>query len=119
MVRRFSRTFRLWVVIAAVAQALLPGIAGIADAYAFRDSGSAAVQSHIEEHGTPHCPRVHQEDNCALCQFVGGALAIAHHPASFELAAARLAPTAARASISHDLVDDASPSLPRAPPVTA
>src|ERR1700675_4475116 len=70
-----SRFVRGWIFVAALAQAVLPGVVSVIDASAAGDAVTAAVRPHIEDHGTPRCPRVHQEDTCALCQFVAGALA--------------------------------------------
>src|SRR4030088_3744580 len=72
---RFSRAVRGWIFIGALAQAFLPGVVGVVDASAAGSVASAAVRPHAESHGTPRCPRVHQDDNCALCQFVTGAAA--------------------------------------------
>ncbi|HEV7837955.1 MAG TPA: hypothetical protein VGO75_07820 [Gemmatimonadaceae bacterium] len=119
MVRRFSSTFRTWVFVAALVQAVLPGVVSVADASAFRDSGSASVQSHIESHGTPHCPRVHQEEKCALCQFVAGATARPAAEPPLEFAQTGTFARFPHATDRYDWLADGAPSLPRAPPVIA
>src|SRR5258707_12900247 len=75
MAGRFSSSLRIWILVAAFAQAVMPCVATVVDASSGAASATTAARSHIEEHGTPKCPRVHQEDKCALCQFVSGAVA--------------------------------------------
>src|SRR5580765_5620919 len=72
VVRRFTPVLRIWIFIAAFAQALLPGVASVIDASTAAGVASASVRPHAEAPGTHRGPRVHQEDNCALCQFVSG-----------------------------------------------
>jgi len=119
VVRRVSGFVRGWILIAALAQAALPGVISVIDADAAGDAATAAIRPHIESHGTPKCPRVHQEDNCALCQYVGGVLAAQPAPAP-------LPPGQSRAlhvqSVRQELPTwraDGAPSLPRAPPARA
>ncbi|HKC81402.1 MAG TPA: hypothetical protein VKB91_09420, partial [Gemmatimonadaceae bacterium] len=66
MAGRFSSSLRIWILVAAFAQAVMPGVASVVDASSGAASATTAARSHIEEHGTPKCPRVHQEDKCAL-----------------------------------------------------
>jgi hypothetical protein len=119
VVRRVSTFVRGWIFIAAFAQAMLPGIVSVIDADDAGNAASAAVRPHIEDHGTPKCPRVHQEDNCALCQFVSGLLAPEPHaePLSFNESAA-LHVAAVRQELP-TWQTSGVPSLPRAPPVKA
>jgi len=119
VVRRVSGFVRGWIFIAALAQAGLPGVISVVDADAAGGAATAAIRPHIESHGTPKCPRVHQEDNCALCQYVGGVLAAQPAPAP-------LPPEQSRAlrvqTVRQELPTwraDGAPSLPRAPPVRA
>jgi len=119
VVRRVSTIVRGWIFIAAFAQAMLPGVISVIDADDAGNVESAAIRPHIEDHGTSKCPRVHQEDNCALCQYVGGVLAGQPAPAP-------LPPKQSRAirvqTVRQDLPTwraDGAPRLPRAPPVRA
>jgi hypothetical protein len=102
---------------AAFAQAMLPGVVGIIDADDAGDVASAAVRPHIEDHRSSKCPRVHQEDNCALCQFVSGLLA--PNPDVDQLPLHESG--ALRVSVlPRELLTwraDGDPSLPRAPPI--
>ena len=119
MVRRVSTFVRGWIFIAALAQAALPGIVSIIDAEPASDAATAAIRPHIESHGTPKCPRVHQEDNCALCQFVTGVLAPVPNAAPLPLVEANSLRVAAVRPDSPTWRSDGAPSLPRAPPVRA
>src|SRR5438270_401982 len=114
---RFSRVLRTWILIGAVVQAALPGVVGILDASAAGSDAAAAIRPHIESHGTPKCPRVHQEDNCALCQFVSASAAPTSHAPSFAIVRTT-SHAVVKASIpSPAWLSDGSPSLPRAPPI--
>jgi hypothetical protein len=116
---RVSNFVRGWIFAAALAQAVLPGVIGIVDASAAGEAATAAIRPHIESHGTPRCPRVHQEDNCALCQFVAGTLAVAaSQPAQLPSDAQSREISRRVPSVSERLTDGA-PSLPRAPPAIA
>jgi hypothetical protein len=119
MAGRFSRVVRSWIFAAALAQALMPGVVSVIDASAAGSVASAAIRPHIESHGTPKCPRVHQEDTCALCQFVSGVAAkaaAAPSVRSFETQPQYVVFTKA---IAPAWLADGSPSLPRAPPAQA
>ncbi|HEX9310839.1 MAG TPA: hypothetical protein VF887_08500 [Gemmatimonadaceae bacterium] len=119
MVRRVSTVLRGWIFAAALAQAVLPGVVGIVDASAAGDVASAAIRPHIESHGTPKCPRVHQEDNCALCQFVSGVLAPVPGTAPIPLNEGCALRVSTAGHESPTWRANGSPSLPRAPPVQA
>jgi hypothetical protein len=116
---KFSRTVRGWIFIGALVQAFLPGVVGVVDASAAGSVASAAVRPHAESHGTPQCPRVHQDDNCALCQFVSGVVAPAAQPAALPNASSRSNEVIRRRALSPEWLSDGSPSLPRAPPAEA
>jgi hypothetical protein len=119
MAGRFSSSLRIWILVAAFAQAVMPGVATVVDASSGAASATTAVRSHIEEHGTPKCPRVHQEDKCALCQFVSGAVATsaANPPLLFQQSATlRVIGTRPQ---SPRWLTKGAPSLPRAPPIQA
>src|ERR1700737_1141387 len=113
---RFSRAVRGWIFIGALAQAFLPGVVGVVDASAAGSVASAAIRPHAESHGTPQCPRVHQEDNCALCQFVSGAAAPAPEPVPLPRDYSRSHEAIRGRALSAERLADGSPSLPRAPP---
>jgi hypothetical protein len=98
---------------------LMPGIASIVDAYPSAASAMAAIRPHIESHGSPKCPRVHQEDNCALCQFVSGVVAIAPSDAHARAACAQSFVVAVAPELLPTWLVDGDPSLPRAPPEKA
>ena len=119
MVRRVSTFVRGWIFIAAFAQAMLPGVVSVIDADDAGSVESAAIRPHIEEHGSPKCPRVHQEDNCALCQFVSGMLAAAPNAAPLPVAESKAIRVSAVHPESFTWRGDGAPSLPRAPPIEA
>jgi len=119
VVRRVSTFVRSWIFAAALAQAVLPGVISVVDASAAGDVASAAIRPHIESHGTPKCPRVHQEDNCALCQFVSGVVAPAPHPAPLPLNKSSALHVPSVRPESPTWLAAGAPSLPRAPPVIA
>jgi hypothetical protein len=114
--RRFSTAARLWVLIAALGQAAMPGIASIADASPSAASATATIRPHIESHGSPKCPRVHQEDNCALCQFVSGAVSTAPRHAAGITEGVRIYAVDVSWQQRPASVVNRGPSLPRAPP---
>jgi hypothetical protein len=95
----------------------MPGIAGVVDAYPSAASATAAVRPHIESHGTPKCPRVHQEDSCALCQFVSGVVAVAPPDPTTPVSLAPSFPLAAARQELPAWLANGDPSLPRAPPI--
>ncbi|HEY3114148.1 MAG TPA: hypothetical protein VGJ62_10725 [Gemmatimonadaceae bacterium] len=119
MGRRVSGIVRSWIFAAALAQAASPGVISIIDASAAGQVAAAAVRPHAEDHSTPRCPRVHQEENCALCQFVAGALATATCQPPLALPPARTVHTVGRLPLSPEWLNDGAPSLPRAPPTLA
>jgi hypothetical protein len=116
MAGRFSRVVRSWIFAAALAQALMPGVVSVIDASAAGSVASAAIRPHIESHGTPKCPRVHQEDTCALCQFVSGVAAKAAAAPSVQSFETQLQYVVFAKAIAPAWLADGSPSLPRAPP---
>jgi len=116
---RVSRFVRGWIFVGGLAQAVLPGVVGIIDAEAAGDAVTAAARPHIEDHRHPHCPRVHQEDNCALCQFVAGAVATSTDRSPAPLPHARSLQIARRLPLFPEWLTDGAPSLPRAPPAQA
>jgi hypothetical protein len=116
---RFSTAARSWILLAGIGQATMPGIASIVDAYPSAASAMAAIRPHIESHGSPKCPRVHQEDNCALCQFVSGVVAVAPSDAHARAACAQSFVVAVAPELLPTWLVDGDPSLPRAPPEKA
>ena len=116
MAGRFSRVVRSWIFAAALTQALLPGVVSIIDADDAGSVASAAIRPHAESHGTPKCPRVHQEDTCGLCQFVSGVAAKAAAPPSLQSFETQPQYVVFTKAIAPAWLADGSPSLPRAPP---
>jgi hypothetical protein len=119
VVRRITLGLRIWIFIAAFAQTVLPSVVSVVDASAAADSASAHIRPHAESHGTPRCPRVHQEDNCALCQFVSGAVAPARDPGSTPVSSAQNHHVVRGRVLAPEWLADGTPSLPRAPPAQA
>lgn len=119
MGRSVSRLVRGWIFVAALGQAVLPGVVSVIDADDAGDAVMAAARPHIEDHGTPRCPRVHQEDNCALCQFVAGALAASVDRSPAPVQTAKPLHVTRRLPLFPEWLADGAPSLPRAPPAQA
>ena len=119
MGRSVSRFIRGWIFIASLGQAVLPGVVSVIDANDAGDAVMAAARPHVEDHGTPRCPRVHQEDNCALCQFVAGALATSVDRSPAPLQKAKPLHVSRRLPLFPEWLTDGAPSLPRAPPAQA
>jgi hypothetical protein len=61
------------VVFLAAMQLILPAALTVADGYLEVRAPEYAAFAHVEAHGTPRCPRVHQEDNCAINHFLSRA----------------------------------------------
>ena len=119
VVRRFTPALRIWIFIAAFAQAVLPGVASVIDASTAAGVASASVRPHAEAPGTHRGPRVHQEDNCALCQFVSGSVAPAGQAGPTPLPTSKPQQVVRRRALAPEWLADGTPSLPRAPPQTA
>ncbi|HJQ11904.1 MAG TPA: hypothetical protein VJ840_12825 [Gemmatimonadaceae bacterium] len=117
--RRFSTAARLWILIAGFGQAAMPGIASIADASPSAASATAAIRPHIESHGSSKCPRVHQEDTCALCQFVNGAVACTPRHYVGCIGGVDAPAVAVSWQQRPAAAANRGPTLPRAPPVLA
>ena len=118
MVRRVSGVLRIWILVAAFAQAVMPGVASVVHATSAAAAAQAGVQAHIESDTATKCPRAHQEDTCALCRFVSGSVAIS---SAAEQLYAQSTPISGvdRTQQSPDRQTDGDPSLPRAPPTLA
>jgi hypothetical protein len=82
LVSRNSRLVRACLLFAAILQLTLPGAAAWADARL--DAGPAGT-SHVEDHSTGACPRMHPAD-CALHRFLSAPLAVGT-PAAVRLGA--------------------------------
>jgi hypothetical protein len=104
------------VAIAAI-QVLLPVGLTVADGYLEELAPESAVVSHIEERGgTPHCPRVHQEDTCAICHFLSRAGGVKPEGPPAPRVVERIlsfVSSEVRVAASRAVLD---PTLPRAPP---
>ena len=116
---RFSPAVRIWILVAAFGQAVMPGVASVVDASSGAASATWTVRPHIESHGTPKCPRVHQEDKCALCQFVSGTLAPAAEAATLLVQQSNTLRVIGTRPQSPPWLTKGDPSLPRAPPIQA
>jgi hypothetical protein len=119
VVRRATAALRIWILTAAFLQAVLPGVVSVVDASAAADAAWAAVQPHVESQGTHKGARVHQEDRCALCQFVSGALAPSAEAAPISLQQSNTLRVIGTRPQSPNWLTDGDPSLPRAPPKVA
>ena len=115
VVRRTPARRAMIVFLAAVQLALPPALA-VADGVLELRAPENAVFAHVEEHDTPHCPRVHQEDNCALCHFLSRTSALKSAPPRLPRVAGRIPSFVAsevRDPTRRAVLD---PTLPRAPP---
>jgi len=117
--RRVSTIVRGWILLAALAQAVLPGVVSVVDASAAGSVASASIRPHAEDHSTPRCPRVHQEDTCALCQFVSGNVAPAADAAPPPPLKTKSLEAVRGRALAPEWLTDGTPSLPRAPPTQA
>jgi hypothetical protein len=117
VVRRVSGVLRIWILLAAFAQSALPGVASVVDAAVAAAAAQAGVQAHIESDTAAKCPRVHQEDTCALCRFVSASVSPAPDTAPPAYLEANNLEVAPRTELAPVWFHDGSPSLPRAPPV--
>ena len=107
---------RAMIFLFAAAQLALGPVLAVADGVLELRAPENAVFAHVEAHDTPHCPRVHQEDNCALCHFLSrtGALKppVPRLPRVVERIASFVA-AEVRDPTRRAVLD---PTLPRAPP---
>jgi hypothetical protein len=110
---------RGWIFAAALAQAALPGVVGIIDASEAGSAVVAAMRPHAEDQSAHHGRRVHQEDNCALCQFVSGTVAPAADAVQPALLRSKPLEIVRGHALLPEWLTDGSPSLPRAPPTQA
>ena len=104
------------IVLIAAMQLVLPAALTVADGYLELRAPESAVFSHIESHGTPRCPRVHQEDNCAICHFLSRAGAVKSEgppPPSVVDRISCSVSSEVRVAVRRAILD---PTLPRAPP---
>lgn len=111
---RFTIVNRVFVVVFALAQLLLPGTLSVLDGIVARGSQPAVV--HVEAPGSRHCPRVHQIDNCAICQFLAHASAVRPQPARGHGPARTIVVPHASRRIARVDVWRPALALPRAPP---
>jgi hypothetical protein len=114
--RLMSRSKRISVLLFAAAQLALPAALTVADGYLEIRAPENAVFAHIEAHGTPRCPRVHQEDTCAIFHFLSrtGAVKPEAPPAPRVVEKiASFVSSEVRVAAGRAILD---PTLPRAPP---
>jgi hypothetical protein len=111
-----STARRAMIILIAAMQLVLPAALTVADGYLELRAPENAVFAHIEAHGTPRCPRVHQEDNCAICHFLSRAGGVKPEgppaPRILERIPSHVS-TQVRVAARCATVD---PTLPRAPP---
>ena len=119
VVRRITPVLRIWVFIAAFAQAVSPGVISVVDAPAAASVAVAGIRPHAEDHSSPRCPRVHQEDTCALCQFVSASFAPAADAVRSPLLQSKSPEVVRGLALAPEWLTDGTPSLPRAPPQKA
>ena len=115
--RQTSPARQAMVVLFAALQLVLPAVLTVADGYLELRAPEYAAFSHVESHGTPGCPRVHQEDNCAINHFLSRVGAVKSEGPPAPRVVERIAPFVS--SELHQAARRAvlDPSLPRAPPL--
>lgn len=111
-----SPTWRAMVVFLAAVQLALPAALSVADGYLELRAPENAVFAHIEAHGTPHCPRVHDEATCAIFHFLSRTGAVKSDAQRLPRVVERIA-----SYLASEVRDPAGravldPTLPRAPP---
>lgn len=112
---RFTFVSRLLVVAFALAQLVLPGTLSVLDGLVAQDSHPAVV--HVEAPGSRHCPRVHDIDDCVICQFLAHAsITPARNPHWIPAARLRRSPLAFQRAPRPEATF-ARLALPRAPPI--
>ncbi len=104
------------VVFLAAVQLALPAALSVADGYLELRAPENAVFAHIEAHGTPHCPRVHDEATCAIFHFLSRTGAVKSDAQRLPRVVERIA-----SYLASEVRDPAGravldPTLPRAPP---
>jgi len=107
---------RAMVVFLAAVQLALPAALSVADGYLELRAPENAVFAHIEAHGTPHCPRVHDEATCAIFHFLSRTGAVKSDAQRLPRVVERIA-----SYLASEVRDPAGravldPTLPRAPP---
>lgn len=117
--RPFSTSARIWILVAGIGQATMPGIASVVDAAGSATFTTEAMRPRIESHGSPKSPRLHQEDTCPLCQFVNGVVATAPGDPPAPTAAAHSSRVAVAPQVLAVWLVKRDPGLPRAPPSAA
>src|SRR5258708_10063694 len=107
---------RALIVFLAAAQFVLPAALSVADGYLELLAPENAVFAHVEAHGTPHCPRVHDEATCAMFHFLSRTGAVKSEAPRLPRVVERIASYVAsegRDPTGRAVLD---PTLPRAPP---
>jgi hypothetical protein len=116
-VREISRARRLAFVLVAAMQLVLPPALTVADGYLEAAAPEGAAYAHIESHGSSKCPRVHQEDGCAINHFLSRAGTIKPSGAVSPQILARISAFLPEVFAAPALASALTPSLPRAPPI--
>jgi hypothetical protein len=89
----------------------------VADGYLAAAAPDDRAYAHIEEHGSSKCPRVHDEDNCAICHFLSRATAVKSDTREFPRIVGRIAAFLPAEFRAPSLASAPAQSLPRAPPI--
>ena len=107
---------RAMIAFLAAVQLVLPAALAVADGYLELRAPDDAAYAHIEAHGTPHCPRVHDEATCAIFHFLSRTGAVKSEAPRLPRVVARIASyvsSEVRDPMGRAVLD---PTLPRAPP---
>jgi hypothetical protein len=115
--RMRSRWQRLSVLFIAAMQIIASPALTVADGYLAASAPEDRAYAHIEEHGSSKCPRVHDEDNCAIAHFLSRAGSIKPEAPDFPRIIGKIAPFLAERFRAPTLASAAAQSLPRAPPI--
>jgi hypothetical protein len=108
---------RLSVLFIATMQIFASSALTVADGYLAASAPEDRAYSHIEEHGSSKCPRVHDEDNCAIAHFLARAGTIKPEAPQFPRIVGKIEPFLAEEFRAPTLASAAAQALPRAPPI--
>ena len=112
-----SRWQRLSVLFIAAMQIFASPALTVADGYLAASAPEGRAYAHIEEHGSSKCPRVHDEDNCAIAHFLARAGTIKSNAPDFPRIVGKIEPFLAEQLRAPTLASAPAQALPRAPPI--